>query len=124
MWERNVFCYPHSPNQNEPCIMEQTNQPQPAPSKIMQIGMGFWASKALLAAVKLKLFTQLGGGKKLSAAEIKQALELNTTDRHVYDWLDLLTTFEFLQREGLMETATYSNSLDTEVSLDKQKPSY
>jgi hypothetical protein len=27
------------------------------PSKIMQIGMGFWASKVLLAAVKFKMFT-------------------------------------------------------------------
>ena len=29
------------------------------PSHIMQIGMGFWASKTLLTAVKLELFTLL-----------------------------------------------------------------
>jgi hypothetical protein len=30
------------------------------PSLIMQVGMGFWASKALLSAVELELFTRLG----------------------------------------------------------------
>ena len=29
------------------------------PSNIMQVGMGFWASKTLLTAVKLELFTLL-----------------------------------------------------------------
>jgi hypothetical protein len=31
--------------------MEHSQGQQPDPSKIMQIGMGYWASKALLAAV-------------------------------------------------------------------------
>jgi hypothetical protein len=30
------------------------------PSHIMQVGMGFWASKTVLSAVELELFTQLG----------------------------------------------------------------
>ena len=29
------------------------------PSHIMKVGMGFWASKILLTAVKLELFTKL-----------------------------------------------------------------
>jgi hypothetical protein len=33
------------------------------PVKIMQIGMGFWASKVLLTAVKLRLFTSIGPGR-------------------------------------------------------------
>ena len=104
--------------------MEQTNQQnQPNPSKIMQIGMGFWAAKTLLAAVKFKLFTLLAG-KKMSAAEIKKALKLQTTDRHVYDWLDALTTLGFLQREGVWDEAAYSNGMDTEIFLDTNKPSY
>jgi hypothetical protein len=40
------------------------------PSHIMQIGMGFWASKTLLTAVKLELFTRLAT-RPLSAKEIK-----------------------------------------------------
>jgi hypothetical protein len=32
-----------------------------APESIMQLGLGFWASKALLSAVELGLFTEKGG---------------------------------------------------------------
>ena len=102
--------------------MQQPHE-QPDPSKIMQIGMGYWASKTLLAAVKFGLFTHLAG-TKLSGKEIKQKLSLNTTDRHVYDWLDTLVSLGFLQREGVMDSSVYSNSLNTEVFLDKKKPSY
>src|SRR5689334_8045395 len=104
--------------------METTTQTQqPDPSRIMQIGMGFWAAKSLLAAVKFKLFTRLAG-KKLSGADIKRSLRLQTSDRHVYDWLDSLVAFGFLQREGIMNEAMYSNGMDTEVFLDQKKPSY
>lgn len=95
----------------------------PDPSKIMQIGMGFWASKALLAAVNFKLFTMLAGTSK-TAGEIKDELALKTTDRHVYDWLDVLHSLGFLKREGLLENAVYSNNADTEMFLDENKPSY
>jgi hypothetical protein len=86
--------------------MEHTNQQHPDPAKIMQIGMGFWAAKALLAAVKFKLFTFLAG-KKMSGIEIKKALKLQTTDRHVYDWLDVLVALGFLQRESIWDSAAY-----------------
>ena len=102
---------------------QQLNSPHPDPSKIMQVGMGFWASKALLAAVKFNLFTLLSGKSK-AAKEIKDELHLGTTDRHVYDWLDVLASLGFLKREGLLENAKYSNSEDTEIFLDTNKPSY
>ena len=35
------------------------SQARPDPSQIMQVGMGFWASKTLLSAVELELFTEL-----------------------------------------------------------------
>jgi len=41
----------------------------------------------------------------------------------VYDWLDVLVSMDFLQRDGLLETAVYSNSADTEMFLDEKKPS-
>ncbi len=85
--------------------------------------MGYWAAKALLAAVKFSLFTRLAGAK-LSGKEIKQQLSLGTTDRHVYDWLDTLVSLGFLEREGLMDTAVYHNSMDTEIFIDRNKPSY
>ena len=102
---------------------QQSNSGHPNPSKIMQVGMGFWASKALLAAVKFNLFTLLSGKSK-AAKEIKDELHLGTTDRHVYDWLDVLASLGFLKREGLYEDANYSNSEDTEIFLDTNKPSY
>jgi predicted O-methyltransferase YrrM len=60
----------------------------------------------------------------MTAKAIKSQLGLNCTDRHLFDFLDALTCFGFLKREGLLETAHYSNSLDTDVFLDKAKPSY
>ncbi|HKZ66722.1 MAG TPA: methyltransferase [Chitinophagaceae bacterium] len=97
---------------------------QPSPSNIMQIGTGFWASKILLSAIKFQLFTKLAEQKKMPAKEIKADLNLKCTDRHLYDFLDALTVFGFLHREGLLETAIYSNTPDTETFLDKKKPSY
>jgi hypothetical protein len=101
---------------------QQSNQPNP--ESIMQIGTGFWASKILLSAVKFQLFTTLAERKNMSASDIKSHLELACTDRNVFDYLDTLTTFGFLQREGLLETAKYSNSVNTDFFLDKNKPSY
>jgi len=103
--------------------MNEQTAASPNPSRIMQIGMGFWASKTLLAAVKFKLFTLLAG-TKLSAASIKKELGLTTTDRHVYDWLDTLVTLGFLQRDGLLDEALYYNGIETEIFLDTKKPSY
>jgi len=93
------------------------------PSKIMQMGMGFWASKVLLSAVKFELFTLLAP-KPLSASEIKQGLKFGCSDRHVYDWLDALVSLGFLERKGLLENALYSNAEDTDFFLDKNKRSY
>lgn len=96
---------------------------QLTPEHIMQVGIGFWASKTLLAAVHFDLFTHLAG-KKLSGKEINQKLGLKTTDRHVYDFLDALVSLGFLQRKGIMDEAVYYNSEDTDLFLDKNKPSY
>ena len=97
---------------------------QPSPASIMQIGTGFWASKILLSAIKFQLFTTLAEKKTMSGKDIKTFLDLNCTDRHLYDFLDALTVFGFLNREGMLTTAVYSNSLDTDTFLDKNKPSY
>jgi hypothetical protein len=103
--------------------MEQ-EQNHPTPENIMKIGTGFWASKILLSAVKFQIFTTLAEKKTMSAIELKSHLGFKSTDRNVYDYLDALTTFGFLNREGLLETAKYSNSMDTDFFLDKKKPSY
>ncbi|MFT4859782.1 MAG: hypothetical protein ACJAWX_000969 [Algoriphagus sp.] len=100
------------------------NENHPTPENIMKIGTGFWASKILLSAVKFQLFTTLAERKSMSATDIKTHLELKCTDRNLYDYLDSLTAFGFLDREGLLETATYSNQKDCDFFLDKNKQSY
>ncbi|SEO41301.1 Dimerisation domain-containing protein [Mucilaginibacter gossypiicola] len=103
--------------------MEQ--QPnQPSPENIMKIGTGFWASKILLTAVSFQLFTKLAEKATMSAKDVKEVLKLNCTDRNVYDFLDALTVFGFLKRDGILDTAIYSNTIDTDTFLDKNKPSY
>lgn len=100
----------------------QTNHP--SPENIMKIGTGFWASKALLTAVNFGLFTLLAEKKSMSVEQIKQTLKLNCTDRNLYDFLDTLTGLGFLRRDGILETAVYSNMMDSEIFLDKKKSSY
>ena len=101
--------------------MNSTNENQITPSRIMEIGMGFWASKTLLTAVKLGLFTHLANGK-LSGKEIQDKLKLH--DRSLFDFLDTLVALGFLNRSGLKESAVYNNSEDSNLFLDKNKPSY
>jgi precorrin-6B methylase 2 len=101
--------------------MDQPNENQVNPSRIMQIGMGFWASKTLLTAVNMEIFTHLSDGA-LSGREIQSRLGLH--DRSLFDFLDTLTALGFLQRSGLREDARYSNSGESELFLDKKKPSY
>lgn len=101
--------------------MKTNNENHIDPSKIMQIGMGFWASKTLLTAVNMELFTHLANGP-LSGHDIQNKLELN--ERSLFDFLDTLVALGFLQRSGLKENAAYSNSDDSDLFLDKNKPSY
>ena len=103
--------------------MEQADN-HPSPESIMQIGTGFWASKILLSAVKFGLFTTIAEKKIMSASEIKSHLGLKCTDRNMYDFLDALTGFGFLNREGLLNNAKYSNSINSDFFLDKNKPTY
>ena len=82
------------------------------PSNIMQIGMGFWASKTLLTAVKLELFTLLAV-KPLNGTGIK--IQLCLHERGLYDFLDTLVALGFLKKRGLKRTAKYSNYEDSEL---------
>lgn len=97
------------------------NEVEISPARIMETGLGFWASKILLTAVKLDLFSFLSGSDK-TAAEISAALPLHP--RGLYDFLDTLVALKFLNREGMGKTASYSNTAETSLFLDKAKPSY
>lgn len=105
-------------------IEKAIESPQPAldPSGIMQVGMGFWASKTLLTAVKAGVFTIIAESESLSGKEIQA--KLGWHDRGVYDLLDTLVALKFLTKEGLKETAVYSNTPETDFFLDKNKQAY
>jgi hypothetical protein len=91
------------------------------PDHILQIGMGFWASKTLLSAVELDLFTELSGGG-LTAPQIADRLDLHERGRD--DFLDALVALGLLARDGDGPGAVYSNTPDTAVFLDKGSPAY
>ena len=93
----------------------------PNPSRIMQIGTGFMASKVLLSAIELELFTVLAGHPQ-TAAQLGDRLGLHP--RALHDFLDALVSLGFLDREGNGHDATYRNAADSDVFLDKNKPSY
>ena len=101
--------------------MSQSKTQGPDPSKIMQIGMGFWASKTLLTAVNLKLFTHLAQGE-LTGKEIQNRLGLH--ERSLFDFLDSLVALGFLTRKGIKDDAVYQNSDESDLFLDQNKLTY
>ena len=101
--------------------MSESVAKHPDPSKIMQIGMGFWASKTLLTAVNLKLFTHLAQ-RELTAREIQDRLGLH--ERSLFDFLDTLVALGFLKRKGIKHSAVYQNSEDSDMFLDQNKLTY
>ncbi|HEX8124448.1 MAG TPA: methyltransferase [Allosphingosinicella sp.] len=93
----------------------------PSSAGILQTGMGFFASKALLSAVELGVFTQLGRGP-LTGAELERALDLHP--RATHDFLDSLVALGFLGRDGNGESGRYRNTPETALYLDRNSPRY
>ncbi|AOO81565.1 methyltransferase [Bosea vaviloviae] len=91
------------------------------PSHIMQVGLGFFASKTLLSAVELELFTKLAR-QPMTGKEIAAALQLNP--RAIPDLPDALVALKFLQREGDGPDARYSNTPESAFFLDRDSPGY
>jgi len=91
------------------------------PSRVMQVGMGFWPSKTLLSAVELELFTQLGS-ESMTGEQIGERLDLHP--RAIYDFLDTLVALRLLERDGDGSDGRYRNSAETAAFLDKHSPTY
>lgn len=89
----------------------------PAPDPILQIGLSFWASKTLLSAIEIGVFTELAK-RPLPLGELQSRLGLHP--RSARDFFDTLVSLGFLDRDG----DTYRNSPLSDFYLDKAKPSY
>ena len=87
------------------------------PDHILQVGMGFLASKTVLSAVEMGLFTELANHSQ-SLETLQGRLGLHR--RSARDFLDTLVALKFLERRD----GTYSNTPAAEFFLDKHKPSY
>ena len=87
------------------------------PGKILHIGLGFWASKTLLSAIEMGVFTELAHGPE-SFDALSGRLGLHP--RSARDFFDALVALGLLNRGG----DRYSNTPETELFLDKKKPSY
>ena len=94
----------------------------PTPERILQTGMAFWGSKALLSAVELGLFTTLAQDGPLSGEQLRERLGLHP--RAVPDFPDTLLALGFLERDGDGESATYRNTAETAAFLDRRSPAY
>ena len=92
-----------------------------SPSRIMDVGMGFWPAKTLLSAVELGVFTELGGDG-MTGDELQSALGLHP--RANPDFFDTLVALHFLERDGDGAAACYRNTQETGTFLDKNRDSY
>ena len=95
----------------------QADSPNPSPEQIMHLGLGFMASRTLLSAVELGVFTKLAGNRMSGEALSKQ---LGLHPRGARDFLDSLVALGLLERDGQI----YSNTPEADFYLDRAKPSY
>lgn len=91
------------------------------PSHIMQTATAFWASKVLLTAVEVDLFTALGD-RSATAQELGDTLGLHA--RGTYDFFDALVALKFLDRDGDGPAGLYKNTPETGAFLNKKSPAY
>jgi hypothetical protein len=91
--------------------------PAPSPEHILQTGLAFWASKTLLSAIEMEVFTELAKGPE-DLDSLTGRLGLHR--RSSRDFLDSLVALGFLDRHD----GKYSNTPSTDFFLDRHKPSY
>ncbi|HUY95837.1 MAG TPA: methyltransferase [Terracidiphilus sp.] len=89
----------------------------PSPEHILQIGLGFWASKTLLSAVEMGVFSELAH-RPGNLEEVRGRIGLHP--RSARDFLDTLVALGLLERRD----GKYFNTPEADLFLDKRKPSY
>ena len=86
--------------------------------RIMQLATGFWASKAFLSAVELRVFGAFGDGP-LGLDQLRKRLGLH--ERSARDFFDTLVALQLLRRD---DAGRYSNSEEAELFLNPARPGY
>jgi hypothetical protein len=89
----------------------------PSPAHLMQLGLGFWGSRAFLSAVELGVFSELAG-QPLSEAQLRERIGLHA--RASRDFFDSLVALGVLRRDD----GKYSNTDAASAFLDRAKPGY
>src|SRR5262249_12985013 len=117
-WDRQ-----HRPDPSHPDPTALTRRPamtakdEVTPEKILELGFGFWASKTLLSAVELGLFTELAKGAA-DAETLRTRLRLHP--RAARDFFDALVALGMLERQD----GRYRNHAASGAFPDRGKASY
>src|SRR5262249_8009661 len=88
------------------------------PQRVLQLGMGFWSSRAVLTAVEIGLFTELAKRPRPLHELIDH---FGWHPRAAQAFLEALVGLDLLDRDS---AAVYSNSREAGWFLDRAKPSY
>jgi len=86
--------------------------------RVMDLAMGFWASKVLLSAVELGVFGVLDNGP-LDLRALRSRTRLH--DRSAHDFFDALVALGLLQRD---DAGRYSNTAEADLYLNPARPGY
>ena len=89
------------------------------PDHLLNVAFSFAASKAVLSAVELGVFTRLARGGPQTADELTAALGLHP--RSTRDFFDTLVALQFLVRDG---SGHYCNTPAADLYLDRAKSTY
>lgn len=94
--------------------------PSHDPSQLLNLGAAFSASRVLLSAIELDLFSVLQ--TPITAEKLRIALNLHP--RCIPDFPDTLVALGVLHREGNGPTALYGNTAETNTFLVKTSSQY
>jgi hypothetical protein len=86
--------------------------------RVMELAMGFWASKVLLSAVELGIFGVLNDGP-LDVTALRTRTGLH--DRAAHDFFDALVALGLLQRD---DDGRYSNTAEADLYLNPARLGY
>src|SRR5262245_10291762 len=88
------------------------------PERIIALGQAYRSAKVLLSAVELGVFTALGE-QPLDIEVLRRRIGID--DRGARDFLDALVALGMLVRDP---DGRYGNSAETDLYLDRNKPTY